>query len=84
MKRVVVHIERLVLDGFARGDREGIAEGLRDELTRLLREPGAGERLARTGHLASLGTATIQLGSDAKAEGTGVSAARAISKGLSR
>ena len=34
MKRIVLHIDRLVLRGFDGSDRDGIAEGLREELVR--------------------------------------------------
>jgi hypothetical protein len=40
MTRVVLHIDRLALNGFARADRHAIVEGLRDELGRRLAEPG--------------------------------------------
>jgi hypothetical protein len=38
--RIELHIDRLVLDGFAPGDRHGIADALRIELARLLVEGG--------------------------------------------
>ena len=45
MKRVVLHIDRLVLRGFDREDQAGISEGLRAELGRLLATPQAAQAL---------------------------------------
>lgn len=39
MKRVVVHIDRLLLRGLNRVDRAALLAGLRDELGRLFAEP---------------------------------------------
>jgi hypothetical protein len=39
-ERIELHIDRLVLDGFAPGDRHRIADALRIELARLLVERG--------------------------------------------
>jgi len=41
MRRVVVHVDRLVLRGFARGDVYPLAAGLRGELQALLGVHGA-------------------------------------------
>lgn len=40
-KRVVLHIDQLVLNGFAQADRHAVATGLQRELARLLAEPEA-------------------------------------------
>jgi hypothetical protein len=81
MKRVVVHIDRLVLNGFQRADRHAIAAGLQSELGRLLSEPGAAERLGGIGNVERVRAGNIQVAPSAKPESTGVSAARAITRG---
>ena len=84
MKRVVVHIDRLVLTGFRAADSHAIGEGLRSELARLLADPAGGERLAALGHVPSLHAGKVWLAQDAKPQRAGVSAARAIAKGILR
>lgn len=41
VKRVVVHIDRLLLHGVRGRDRDALADALREELGLLLAEPGA-------------------------------------------
>jgi len=84
MKRVIVHIDRLLLDGFHASDREGIAAGLRSELGRLLSETSTNRNLASLGNRAVVKAGTIPTTSVAKPEATGVGAARAIVRGLGR
>lgn len=84
MKRVVVHIDWLVLNGFPRSERHGIAAGLQGELSRLLAAPTTAERLAGIGHVASVRAGKIQLSPGVKPQTTGANAARSISKGLIR
>lgn len=84
VKRVVVHIDRLVLNGFQRGDRSAIAAGLQSELGRLLSQPGAAERLGGIGNVERVRTGKIQVAPSAKPEATGASAARAITRGALR
>ena len=84
MKRVVVHIDRLVLNGFPSAARHGIAAGLQAELSRLLAAPTTAERLPGIGHVATVRADKIQLSPGAKPQATGVSAARSISKGFTR
>lgn len=84
MKRVIVHIDRLVLRGFRDGTQSGIAAGLRAELGRTLSAPGIAERLMGVGNVASVRAGEVRFSPAAKAEATGVSAARAIAKGIGR
>lgn len=51
MTRVLVHIERLVLQGFAPEDRHGVAQGLQAELARRLSAGDAASRLRALGAL---------------------------------
>lgn len=61
MNRVIVHIDRLVLKGFRHEDRYGVAEGLRQELGRLLAEPSVARRLASRGDAARVGAGQLRL-----------------------
>lgn len=84
MKRIVVHIDKLVLKGFEPGEQQRISRDLQAELGRLLAAPAAYGQLASLGHIPRL-----RVGNDAAAHGempasTGISAARAIARGLSR
>lgn len=79
-----LHIEELVLDGFARSDRYRIAEGVQRELARLA---------SRSGTLRSLGTpltveqvagGTFTVKADSSPKQTASQIARAIYQGLQR
>jgi hypothetical protein len=83
MKRVFVHIDRMVLNGFREADARAVGEGMRGELTRLLAAPAAAERLASLGHVSSLNAGKVRLAQDAKPQRLGISAGRAIAKGIS-
>jgi hypothetical protein len=61
MKRLPVHIDRLLLKGVRHEDRHAIAERLQHELGRLLAEPGVARRLATTTDTARLKTATVRV-----------------------
>ena len=84
MKRVVVHIDRLVLNGFRNADAHAIGEGLRGELARLLADPATGERLAALGHVSSLHAGRSGSRQTADPNGSACAAGRAIAKGISR
>ena len=84
MKRVVVHIDRLVLEGFRNADSHAIGEGMRGELARLLADPPVAKRLASLGHASSLHAGKVRLAQDAKPQRLGISTGRAIAKGISR
>jgi hypothetical protein len=84
MRRVVVHIDRMVLKGFGNADAQAVGNGIRTELAHLLADPATGERLASLGHVSSLHAGKIRFGHDTKPQGVGVSAGRAIAKGISR
>jgi hypothetical protein len=84
MKRVVVHIDRMVLSGFRGADAPAIGEGMRGELARVRADPATGERLASLGHVSSLHAGKVRLAKDAKPQRLGISAGRAIAKGISR
>jgi hypothetical protein len=84
MKRVVVHIDRMVLRGFGNADAHAIGEAMRGELAGLLARPAMGERLAALGHVSSMDAGKVRLAHDAKPQRLGISAGRAIAKGISQ
>jgi hypothetical protein len=84
MKRVIVHIDRLVLNGFPADHRDAIAEGLQAELGRRLAEPAAAERLRGIGNVARVRTDAARITSDAPPRTSGAAVARAIVNGVSR
>ena len=65
MKRIVVHIDRLVLRGIDAGDAAavsaGVQAGVEAELQRLLAEPGAAAQLASGGHRARIRAGAVTL-----------------------
>lgn len=81
MKRVFVHIDRLVLGGFALEERSAVTGALRAELERQLARPDAVRDLAR-GDVARLGLGRVNIAPRATPEGIGVQAAQAIVRGL--
>ncbi len=71
MRRVVLHVDRLVLRGVARGDAAGVAEGLQAELQSLLGAPSGVAALVGHGGSYSVqaGTARVRQGGDAASVG---------------
>jgi hypothetical protein len=84
MKRVVLHIERVVLNGYAHADRHAIAEALREELTRHYADPAAVQGLQGRANVDRLNAGRVQLGAAAEPAAVGRHAAGAITKGLAR
>lgn len=84
MKRVVVHIENLVLKGFRYEDRHRVAAALQVELTRVLAQPGAAERLTELGSARQLRLDNVNVGPNAIPQQIGSETARAIGRGLTK
>jgi hypothetical protein len=82
MKRVNLHIDRLVLRGFRHEDRYGIAEGIQQELARMLADPEAAQQLAAYGDMSRLRIGSVQIGRGAKPQSVGTQVARGIGKGM--
>lgn len=65
MKRIVVHIDRLVLRGIDADDAAavsaGVQAGVQAELRRLLAEPGTAAQLATGGHRARIRAGAVTL-----------------------
>jgi hypothetical protein len=84
MKRVVLHIDSLVLKGFRQEDRQGIAEGLQQELTRLFADPQAAQQLTAKGDVSRLRIGGIHIQHDSKPQHVGSQVAQGIGKGMKR
>jgi hypothetical protein len=84
MKRVIVHIDRLVLKGYAAGERDELAAALGAELGRLLADPTTVQQLSGLGHAARIRVNLQSPTGEAGPEHPGAAAAKAIVGGLTR
>jgi hypothetical protein len=80
MRRIVVHIDSLVLRGFRHEDRHAIAEGLRAELGRQFAEGNAAQHLVSRGDLSRLRVSGVRIEPEARQSQVGVQAARGIAR----
>lgn len=80
MKRVIVHIDRLVLKGFRPEDRHAIAAGLQRELAMLFADPQAFRQLTSRGDLSRLRVGGVRIDQGLKPQGVGVEMARGIGR----
>ena len=83
-KNIELHIEELVLHGFAPGDRYRIAEGVEQELSRLLADRGVPQSLAQDGEIASVDGGSIEVAQGSRAEAIGAQVAQAVYGGFRR
>lgn len=84
MKRVIVHIDSLVLRGFKHEDRHAIATGLQQELTQMFADPHTAQQLAAQGDVSRLRVGNIHINPDSKPQGVGVAAARGIGREMKK
>lgn len=84
LANIELHIEELVLHGFAPGDRYGIGEAVEHELQRLFAEQGTSLGLAQGGEIAHLDGGAFEVSPGAKVETVGVQIAQTIYGGFSR
>ena len=80
MKRVVVHIDSLVLKGFRHEDRHAIALGLQQELSRVLADSQAVQGLTALGDRSRLQVGSLHIEHGAKPQPVGEQVARGIGK----
>ena len=73
-----LHIEELVLHGFAPGDRHRIGEAVQLELARLLTEQATPPVLAKSAQIDRLNAGTFHMTSAPRPEATGAQVARAV------
>ena len=79
-----LHIEELVLHGFAPGDRHRIGEAMQRELARLFSEQRTPPRLSKNASIECLNAGTFQLTAAPRPETTGAQVARAVFGGLTQ
>ena len=80
MRRLVVHIDSLVLKGFHHEDRYAIAAGLQQELSRLLADPQAVEGLTGLGDISRLQVGRMHIAQGLKPQRVGAQVAQGIGK----
>lgn len=79
MKRIVLHVDRLVLNGIRREEGAAFAESLRRELTRQFSTPDAARQLASHGNTPRVTLPVIRVHA-APAVQTGAQVARGIAR----
>lgn len=84
MKRVVIHIDRLVLKGFRHGDRQSIASGLQQELGRVFADREAVQHLTTVGDVSRLQVGRVQFEQGSKPQRVGEDVARGIGKEMKK
>jgi hypothetical protein len=82
MKRLVVHVERLVLNGFPRCEPAVLAESLQRELARRLSGSGAAALIARRSRVAHVAVPALQLPASVQPAQIGLQLARGIARGI--
>lgn len=80
--RVYLRIDRIVLNGFAREQRDAVVSALTAELQRQLATPGAAAMLGESRNLASLRPPPIHINGSASDAAFGAAAARCIGGAL--
>ncbi len=83
-KNIELHIEELVLHGFAQGDRYRIAEAVEGELSRLFTEQGTPPSLAHGCQIDKLDSGAFEATPGSMPEAIGAKVARAVYGGLNR
>jgi hypothetical protein len=81
---VNLHIDALVLEGFAHGDRHRVGEAVRLELARLLSEQGVPRPWTRGGAMARLDGGAFEVAPGSKAEVIGARVAQQVYEGLGK
>ena len=79
-----LHIEELVLNGFAPADRYRIGEAIERELTRLLNEKGVPSGLDRGTEIDSVNAGTFEVSAGMTADAIGRHISQAVYGGLDR
>jgi len=77
-----LHIEELVLHGFAMGDRHAISAALQQELTRLFTEQGIPPNLSQGGRVPQLNGGTVAIAPGTRPELVGSQIAQSLYNGI--
>jgi hypothetical protein len=80
MKRVIVHIDRLVLTGFRRDDQHAIAAGLQQEFEQMFSDRDTVLQLGTVGDVSRLKVDGVNIDQGAKPQRIGESVAQGIGK----
>jgi hypothetical protein len=83
-RNIELHIEELVLHGFATGDRYRIAESVEREIVRLFSEQGVPQSLSKGGKIERLDGGAFEAVRGSKPEAIGAKVAQAVYGGLKR
>lgn len=81
---IKLHIEELVLEGFAPADRHRIGAAVKSELARLFAEQGVPSNLHQSATVAQLDGGSFNVAPHAKSETVGAEVAQAVYRGMSR
>jgi hypothetical protein len=84
MKRVVVHIDRLVLKGFRHEDQHAIAAGLQQELGRVFADREAVQHLRAMGDVSRLQLGGVDIEQGSKLQRVGENVAHGIGKEIKK
>ena len=84
MKRVVVHIDSLVLKGFRHEDRHAIAAGLQQELERVFADREAVSHLTAFGNVPRLQVGGVHIRQGSKPQRVGENVAQGIGKEIKK
>jgi hypothetical protein len=83
-RSVVVHIEELVLDGFVPGDRDRIADALKQELARMMSGGGPPGILKTSLALERIDGGQLKINVGSRPQATGTQIAQAVYGSLTR
>jgi hypothetical protein len=84
MRQVFVHIDRLILHGVRRSDRNAVAEGLQHALQRELMERATPSRLGHAGSVARMRVTGVDLHQGATASDIGDRVGQGIGRELGK
>jgi len=82
--RIELHIEELVLHGFAPGDRHAIGDAVHHELTRLLVEQGLDTSSIASGERAHVNAGDVHVAPESRPQAVGAQVAQAVHRGVTR
>jgi hypothetical protein len=84
VRRVFVHIDRVVLKGFRQEDRHAIAAGLQEELGRVFADRAAVSQLRASGDVSRLQVGGVRIAHGSRPERVGERLAQGIGKEMSK
>lgn len=82
VRKVVVHIDRLVLNGIPKSEREEVASGLRRHLAELLADQAIAHAVAEVGHIHRLPAPPVRISAAGAGQEIGKRAAGSIVSGV--